>query len=118
MRELEIKNAKIISTFLGREDHGIPTCVLTLDYGASGQGFGTYDLRHYGVEMITKIIEAVGASSWEALVGKHCRAKSNHTKVHAIGHIIDDKWYEPETQVKAEPQKTDDHRTGQSGQPA
>ena len=33
---MEIKNAKIESTMLGTEDHGIMTCYLYLDYGDKG----------------------------------------------------------------------------------
>lgn len=92
----EEKNAIIKGTMLGNEDHGIPTCFVYLDFGGSGQGFGGYDLRHYGLKMINKIIETVGAKSWEDLPGKHCRVRGSHAKLRAIGHIIEDKWYEPE----------------------
>ena len=40
MRESSQANAKITSTHLGQEDHGIFTAWLQLDYGGSGQGFG------------------------------------------------------------------------------
>lgn len=93
---MEIRNARIESTMLGIEDHGIPTCVLKLDYGGLLQNFGGYDLRHYGVTMITGILNAVGAPSWEDLIGEHVRVKCDQGKVYAIGHIIEDKWYQPE----------------------
>ena len=40
----EIVNARIRSTTLGVEDHGIFTAWLNLDYGGSGQGFGGWAL--------------------------------------------------------------------------
>lgn len=92
----EIKNAVIRSTMLGLEDHGIPTCSLMLDYSGSGQGFGGYDLRHHGIKMVTEICRVVGVEKWESLPGKVCRVKSNGGRLHAIGNIIEDRWYEPE----------------------
>lgn len=95
MSKPEIINARIVSTFLGLEDHGIPTCSVGMDYGSAGQSFGGYDLRHYGSGMLTGILEAVGAPSWEELVGMNCRVYASHDKVHAIGHIVEDRWYSP-----------------------
>ena len=96
MRDIEIKNARIDSTFLGKEDHGIPSFNVGLDYGGSHQGFGGYDLRFYGIKPIMRILEVLGVESWEKLKGTPCRAKCEYTKVHAIGHFIEDRWYEVE----------------------
>ncbi|MFA7067194.1 MAG: hypothetical protein WC199_10460 [Dysgonamonadaceae bacterium] len=72
----------ITDTFLGHEDHGIFTFVLHINFGSSGQGFGTYclshrshddDIVHYHPiigEAIAKICAAVGARSWEELKNK------------------------------------------------
>ena len=94
----ETRNAKIVSTMLGIEDHGIMTCMLTLDYGGVTQGFGGYNLKYgpYGVKFLREILETVGVSEWEDLPGKHIRAVSNLSKVHCIGHITNDQWFEPE----------------------
>lgn len=97
--ELKEVNGRITSTFLGIEDHGIPTCIITIEGGSWGQGFGNYDLRFYGINMLLRIIEVVEARSWEDLKGKHCRIRREHSKIHAIGHIIKDKWYSPETET-------------------
>lgn len=48
---IEIRNARIVRTFLGIEDHGIFTAVLTLNYGDSQQGFGTR-LQGYNQETV------------------------------------------------------------------
>jgi len=93
---IETRNARVVSTFIGKEDHGIPTCSVRLDYGGSVQSFGGWDLRHYGYAMIQGILDAVGAESWETLQGMHVRARCESTKIYALGHIIEDRWYAPE----------------------
>jgi hypothetical protein len=42
--EIETKNAQIVDTMLGTEDHGIFSFSLNLDYGNSGQNAGGYAL--------------------------------------------------------------------------
>lgn len=100
----ETKNAKIESTMLGYEDHGLLTFMLYLDYGHSGQGAGGYRLDSYdkekqeavgtttGLEAIAEIIKVVGVDKWEDLKGKHIRVNASHNKVHAIGHYLEDRW--------------------------
>jgi hypothetical protein len=82
----EERIAKITSTFLGVEDHGIFTTTLHVDYGGSGQGIGGYSLdepRHdadgifvgrrgtaYGMEFIRRTIAACGVDSWEKVAGR------------------------------------------------
>jgi hypothetical protein len=96
--KMETRNAIIKKTFLGIEDHGIFTATLTLNYGGTEQGFGMHDLTYeaYGIKYLRSILKAVGVESWEDLVGTPIRAKCEFTKVHAIGHLIEDKWFEPE----------------------
>ena len=110
--QMEIKNAKIESTMLGIEDHGIMTCYLYLDYGDSGhQGFGGYGLDEpkkdkndefvgrvgsaWGMQFIMKILDVVGVEKWEDLPGKYVRVEAEHDKVHKIGNITKDKWFSP-----------------------
>lgn len=78
--------AKITSTSLGYEDHGILTAMLTVDYGGSGQGIGGYSLdgpEHdaddkflrrvgsaFGMEFVARIIRACGVQSWEQVKGR------------------------------------------------
>ena len=95
---IEKKNAKIVSTMLGREDHGIFTFMLNLRYnGGSGQGAGGICLGGDKVDsicgpMIARILEVVGVMTWEELPGQPIRVKAEQAKVHAIGHYLDDKW--------------------------
>ena len=93
----EIRNAQIKSTFLGREDHGIPTCFLYLDYGGGGQGFGGYDLQFEGkgIGFLMDVLRVVEVGSWEELPGKYVRAEADSSKVYRIGHITKEHWYEP-----------------------
>ena len=103
---MPIKNAKIDKTVLtSNEGHGIPSCMLYLSYGGStSQGFGGYDLRYHGIKMITRIIETVGEEEWEDLPGKYIRVKTNtDDKIVAIGHITEEKWYNPEEEDKKTP---------------
>jgi hypothetical protein len=112
---METKNAIITSTSLGVEDHGIFSAFLTLDFGGSGQGFGGYALdQHngkrgqdskrigtaYGMEFIRRIMDTVGVSKWEDLRGKYIRVRSDHRKIEAIGHLIEDRWFCPETDLR------------------
>jgi hypothetical protein len=74
--------AKITSTALGYEDHGIFTCVLHVDYGGTSQGVGGYALDRYdedkrvrvgsvyGMEFIARILRAAGVERWEQLKGR------------------------------------------------
>lgn len=107
----EIKNAKIQSTSLGYEDNGILTCCLMLNYESGGQGFGMYALdappiqrkpgfdrrgTAFGMEFIRRILLTVDVERWEQLPGKHIRVEASEEKVHRIGHIIKDIWFDPE----------------------
>ncbi len=102
----EIRNAIIESTQLGYEDHGVITCFLALNYGGSGQGFGGYrldgpvedDMRYenFGIEFIKRILDTVGAETWEKLTGKHIRVESESHKIYKIGNILEDKWFSPD----------------------
>lgn len=112
----EIINAQIESTMLGYEDHGILTCYLHLKWGARGQGFGGYALdKHngernlksrrlgtaYGCEFIARIMQTVGVEKWEDLKGKFVRIRGQtNSSIASIGHIIEDKWFTPETDLK------------------
>lgn len=109
-------NAKIISTMLGYEDHGIMTCFLYLRQGASGQGFGGYGLDGpYDKVLkerlpnklcgfwIKRILETVGITKWENLPGNHIRVigvKFGNDPITAIGHITEDKWFHPKKEMK------------------
>ena len=103
---MEIKNAKISSTMLGREDHGIMTFMIYIDTCDFACCIGRYCLdefnpatqtrvfRSESMEVISKILEVVGVDKWEDLPGKYIRFEDNGfgSNVTKIGNIIDERW--------------------------
>lgn len=114
--ETEIKNAKIESTMLGNEDHGIMSFYLYLDYGGAGQGFGGYCLDNpikdkdgnfikrqgcaAGMDLIMKILQTLEVGSWEKLPGTVLRVEGSWNKITKIGHFMKDKWLDVELHFK------------------
>lgn len=105
---MEIKNAKITDTMLGREDHGIMTFMIYIDISESGScGVGGYAIDSYdretkgrkyaakGLEAISKILEVVGVDTWEKLRGKYVRVKDNGwgNPIDEIGNLMENKWF-------------------------
>ena len=104
---MEIKNARITKTMLGREDHGIMTFMIFIEFdkcvacGVGGYALDQYDdelktrvCHPIGLEAISKILDVVGVEKWEDLPGKYIRFEDNGwgSTVDAIGNIIEDKW--------------------------
>lgn len=104
---MEIKNALIVSTQLGKEDHGLFTFSIAVEYDSSGQSFGNYSLddwsekekkrigTRWGLELLMNILETVGVDNWEDLKGQYIRVEADNTHIERIGHIIKDKWFSP-----------------------
>lgn len=102
-----ISNARIRSTMLGREDHGIMTFMIYIDAcnfscGVGGFGLDKYDdniktriFRAESMEAISKILDVVGVDKWEDLPGKYIRFEDNGwgSTITKIGNIINDKWF-------------------------
>ena len=104
---VEEKNAVISGMSLTIADHGLLSGWLQLDYGGESQGFGGYTLylpkgfKHFKLESpaghwIFRVMEIAGVENWDQLKGKSVRVRCEHSKVHAIGHIIKNDWFEPE----------------------
>ena len=94
---MEIRNAIIDSTMLGFEDHGIFTCFIHLDYGSVSQSFGGYSIQG---DFIEEVLKTLKLDKWESLRGEKIRVKTGHKKVHAIGHFLEDGWFNPEEYYK------------------
>jgi len=115
MDRIETKNAVIESARITNEDHGLLSAWLSLDYGGAGQGFGGYSLylpkdfshhkqaleANYAGHFIWRCMEIAGVSEWSQLKGKTIRVRCEHSKVHAIGHIVNDDWFNPSEDFKA-----------------
>jgi len=86
MAESEIANAKIESTFLGVLNTTGFACTIIFEWGISGCAF-ICDAMY-----IEKILEIIGAESWEALPGKYARILINCGRIVGVGNIIEDKW--------------------------
>ena len=104
---MEIRNAKITGTMLGREDHGIMTFMIFIDISGGGScGIGGWALDGYdretksrvfsvkSMEAISKILDVVGVERWEYLSGKYIRVKDNGwgKTIDEIGNLMEDKW--------------------------
>ena len=112
---MDYQIAKITSTMLGNEDHGIMTCYLYLDLEDSGGiGYGGYGMDKpvkypdgqfirregaaFGMECIRLILETLGVGRWEDLPGTFCRLRPPVTLGETsskceIGNALKDKWF-------------------------
>lgn len=105
---MEIKNAKITNTMLGREDHGIFTFAICVEIGGGGCCWiGSYSLDYYdrekecrvfnakSLEAISNILDVVGVDTWEQLEGKYIRVKDEGwgNTIDEIGNLMSDKWF-------------------------
>lgn len=94
---MEEINAKIETTHLGYEDHGIPTCFVNCTGPGWGQSLGGYNLLgSWGIRFVMRIIDVLGVENWEAVAGTVCRVRRNNDRITAIGHIVEDRWFCPE----------------------
>ena len=102
----EIRNAKITYTKLGREDHGIFTFMIGIEFGGCGCGVGGYALDSYdrqtkkriyfasSMELISEILDVVGVDNWEDLKGSYIRIVDTGWggTVNKIGNLMEEKW--------------------------
>lgn len=108
---IEEKNAVIEKVRFDTE-RGLTMHVM-LNYGGSGQGFGGYLLYapegwaahnnpgNFCGHFIWRVLEIAGVDDLAQLPGKTIRVRSEHSKVHAIGHIVENKWFNPQEEFAA-----------------
>lgn len=113
MNVIEEKNAVITGATITNADHGLLSAWVYLDYGGSGQGFGGYALylpdgfehkdegNNFAGHFIWRVMEVAGVNEWGKLEGKTVRVRSEHSHVHAIGHIVKDDWFNPKEEFEA-----------------
>jgi hypothetical protein len=92
--------AKIERITLGREDHGIFTCMLHLNFGSSGQGAGGYELDEpihegeefvrrqgtaFGMEWIIRAMDACGVDDWSKVQGRTVLALRDPSTFSLVG---------------------------------
>lgn len=110
---IETKNAKILSTMLGKEDHGIMTFSLTMEFEGGVQGFGgcTLDTINekkkrvgaaYGMQLIMELLDTLDCPTWEDLEGKLVRIKADRSRIYSIGHIMKERWLDIDEFFKRE----------------
>ena len=108
---LEVHNAIIKEATITGDDHGLLSAWIHLDYGGSGQGFGGFCLylpksfKHHKMESVAghfiwRCMEVAGVTRWSDLPGKTVRVRREHHKVHALGHIVKDDWFDPAADFK------------------
>jgi len=117
MKEIATRNAIIKNASLGIEDHGFLSSWLSLDYGGSGQGFGGYVLSSCGKNsenlgdycglFIKRVLQIAGVNKWDELKGKTIRVKCDYEHIEAIGHIINDDWFNPSEEFEKIRSKAD-----------
>lgn len=93
---MEIENARITSTHLGFEDHGIFSLNVQFAGPGWGQGTGHFFADNGTSDLVKGIIRAVGVERWEDLPNKYCRLRRAYkaSRIEAIGNLLEDKWFE------------------------
>jgi hypothetical protein len=119
---MEIRNAIIKSARITTADYGLLTVWVELDYGDSCQGFGGYGLfrpespsfanANYAGLFVWRVMEVAGVDDWDKLTGKTIRVRAEHSKVHSIGHIVKDIWFDPEAEINRMKRKQEDDTNG------
>jgi hypothetical protein len=100
---IETCNAVITGASLTIADHGVLSSFVSLSFSGGGQGFGGYALSvleipkgpNYAGIWIVRVLQIAGVTEWDQLRGKTVRIRHEHSKVHAIGHIIEEDWFDP-----------------------
>jgi hypothetical protein len=101
-------NAIIENPRIFIEDHGMWTSYLMLHHERGVQGYGGYNLDFPGSMLlwVSGVCKLVGVDDWASLRGKHIRIKQTNWKITAIGHYLEDRWFNFEEALKNVPPAT------------
>ena len=95
-----IENAKIASTTLGFEDHGLLTFFLHLSGDGWGVGWGGHCIEGpWASKIVRAVLQMLQVSTWEEVSGQFVRvetAGAGH-RVTRIGHFMRDEWIDLDT---------------------
>jgi hypothetical protein len=106
---METRNAVIFDTGIGIEEHGVLAASIWLDYGDSKQALcrGVHapkngdSEKNYAGYFIYRVLAVAGVNRWEQLKGKAVRVMGDSAHIEAIGHIIEDVWFNPGEEFKS-----------------
>lgn len=88
----KVENAQITTTRLGYE-RGAFTASIDVEGPGWGQSFGGLCLTGERVGFfIEHVLRAVGVERWEDLPGRPVRVHHDTSKIHALGHFMEDRW--------------------------
>ena len=111
MSDIKESNAEIESVHI-RIDNGfcLSVWVFVKHAGGTSQGLGGYALggtpnakvgkhmeqKNLAAEFIVRVLMAAGTDDIAKCAGRNIRVRHEFSKIHAIGHILDDdKWFNP-----------------------
>jgi hypothetical protein len=103
----------ITGAYLAVEDGEILVAWVSLNLDDLSGDLGGYVLYtpeagirayNYAGHFIYKVLEVAGVSRWDQLKGRAVRACCKGSRIEAIGHIIDDRWFFPEKDFEGLPE--------------
>ncbi len=104
---MQEQNAQIKDTYLGNGDqtHGVFSASIHVEYaGGTVQTYGGYNLRGgFAAIFIEGVLDALELTAWEDLPGTMVRVRredGHNGRVVAIGHIIEDRWFDAEAHAE------------------
>jgi hypothetical protein len=97
-------NAIILNPRIFIEDHGLWTSYLMLHHERGHQGYGGYNLGFPGSMFlwVSGVCSLVGVDDWADLRGRHIRIKQSDCGITAIGHYLDDRWFDFKQALEAQ----------------
>jgi hypothetical protein len=100
---METRNAIIASTGIEIDDRGMLKVHILLDFIDGHQVFGcgvyapksSINGKNYAGHFLYRVLEVTRTDKWEELPGKAVRVTGDSTHIEAIGHIVEDAWFNP-----------------------